>query len=55
MSMQTFAVLLIIVGLVLGLIGHFLPAAPNDPGKVMPKDKKSVTAQDNWEGLQSKQ
>lgn len=55
MSMQTFAVLLIIVGLVLGLIGHFLPSEPNDPGKAMPKTPKAVAAQDNWEGLQTKQ
>jgi len=49
-----FALLLIVVGLVLGLIGHFLPSKKFDASQSMPKGHKAITAQSQWEGLQPK-
>lgn len=54
MSIEMFALLLIVVGLILGLIGHFLPSKKFDPSETLPKDHKAINAQSQWEGLQPK-
>lgn len=54
MALEAYALVAILIGLVLGLIGHLIPEGPHVTDKIKPKDNKTLSAQDRWEGLQPK-
>lgn len=54
MSIEGYLLIASFIGLVLGIIGHLMPAEKSSVDQAKAKDSKIASAQDNWEGLQPK-